>query len=80
MTGTMVYIVTVCFTRRQECLNTSTFCIVPSIAMACTPDVPSRMGWEDLFEVELMMCNSIRSLKKMEEGAESSKEAKQDAM
>ena len=64
MTSTMVYNVTVCFARRQEYLNAITHHKVSSIERALAPNFPSRMGWEDLLEVGLMIYNSIRSLKK----------------
>ena len=70
MTGTMAHIVTVYFERRKECLSASTCHIVPRIVLACAPKFPSGMEWADPLEVVLMMCNIIRSLKKMEGGAE----------
>ena len=63
MTGTMAHIVTVYFERSQECLSASMHHIVPRIALACVPNFPSRMEWEDPLEVGLMLYNSIRSLK-----------------
>ena len=41
--GTMVYIVIVCFERRQECLSTSKRHIVPRIALVWTQTGPSKM-------------------------------------
>ena len=37
--------------------------IVPRIALACAPNVPSRMEWADPLEVGLMMCNIIKIMK-----------------
>ena len=80
MTGTMAYIITVCFARRHELLSTSMHHIAPSIALACAPKVPSRTEWEDLLEVGIMLCNIIRSLKEKKEGAEIPQELEQDAI
>ena len=60
--GTMVYRVTVCFARRKEFLSASNFYTVSRIALVCAPKFPSKMVWEDLWEVVLILCNSIRSL------------------
>ena len=64
MTVTMAHSVTVCFARRQECLSTSMYCIVTRVALVCAPNVLSRIEWEDLLEVRLVLCNSIRCLNK----------------
>ena len=63
MTGAMAHIVTVYFERSQECVSASMNHIVTRITLACAPNFPSRMEWEDPFEVGLMLYNSIRSLK-----------------
>ena len=63
MTGTMAHIITVYFARRQEWMSASMHHIVLRIALACAPNFPSRMEWADPFEVGLMMCNNIRSMK-----------------
>ena len=63
MSGTMSHSVTVCFARRQEYLSANMHHIIPRIALEFAPKFPSRMEWEDLLEVGLMLCNSIRSLK-----------------
>ena len=62
----MVYSVIVCFEIRQECLSAITRRTVLRIALLCAPTGPSNMEWEDLWEVGMMLLNSIRSLKKME--------------
>ena len=63
MTGTMEHIVTVYLAIIREFLSPIMHYIVPMIAMACAPGVPSRMEWEDPLKVLLILCNSIRSLK-----------------
>ena len=60
--GTMVYCITLWFAKSHECLNASTCCIVPNILIAGAPNVPSKMGWNYLLGVGLILCNSIRSL------------------
>ena len=51
----MIYRNIACFERRKEYLSASTRHIVSRIALACAPTGTSKMEWEDLWEVKLMM-------------------------
>ena len=65
-TSTMVTSATACFTRSQECLSKSICRIVKRTVRACILTIKSRMEWEDMWYVGLILWSSTRSLKKNE--------------
>ena len=52
-----------CFARIRECLIKCICRIVPWIVRACIPTGQWGMEWEDLWELVLILWNSIKSLK-----------------
>ena len=60
-TGTMAHIVTVYFTRRQECPSASTCHIVLRIELECVPIILSRTEWVDPLGIGTTLCSSIRN-------------------